>query len=225
MAELTERVVRRGPAGRVFMQPSTRPAAQPLVQPPGSGGFVSGSTQGHPSGAAPAAGAGAASAAGGGSSVPSLSLTANTNQALEALRSRYGKHLDNLENDTGQIMDTAGSRIRDAREGGRRALQENSMFRGAASDPALSSYESETTGLVAKGIADTAAQREANLTGALQGGVSVMGAPEEQALREKGLGVSAYTAEQNARAAANNTAFNQYLALLNATRSSPIYTG
>lgn len=166
---------------------------------------------------------GAATAAGAASSssAPSLTLKADTNQALNALLSRQDQHLDNLTNNSGAIMDTAASRIRDLREGGRRQLQEDSLFRGAASDPSLSAYDAETTGMATKAIADTAVQREGNLTNAIQGGLGVAGAPAAEARAEKGLQVSAYQAEQ----AAKNQNFASWLALLNASRTSPIYTG
>lgn len=168
-------------------------------------------------------GGGASPSGGGGAS--SLTLNADTNHALEALRGRYDKQLNDLSSNTGHIMDTAGSRIRDAREGGRQALQQDALFANKASDPSLASYDAATVGAQAGAIADIAAGREANLTNALQGGVSVMGAPADLALREKGLQVNAYQAENQAKAATNNMAFQQWLALLNATRTSPIYTG
>lgn len=165
------------------------------------------------------------SSSGGGSSDSSgsgsLTLKADTNASLEALRNRYTGHLDDIKGNTGHFMDLAGSRIRDAREGGKAALQQDSMFRGAASDPSLAAYEADTTGAVAGAVADVAAGREQQYTNALQGGVAVAGAPEEQALREKQLQVNAYQAES----ASKNQNFASWLALLNASRTSPIYTG
>jgi hypothetical protein len=200
---------------------STQPSAAPL---PGLGPSVGSAGPGG-GGALPYAnGGGAGSAAGAtgtSTTAPQLTLRANTNASLEALRSRYGKHLDDISGDTGHFMDLAGSRIRDAREGQRNALQQDSVFRGAASDPSLAAYDAETTGDVSKAVADVGAQREQQLTSALQGGVNVMGAPEDQAMREKQLQVSAYQAQN----AANNQNFASWLALLNATRTSPIYTG
>jgi hypothetical protein len=208
-----------------YMKRKTASAAQP-AQPalpglPGLGSPAS-STGSTPGGALPYASGGAAASTPttpGGSSA--LTLKADTNASLEALRNRYGTHLDNISGNTGHFMDLAGSRIRDAREGGRAALQQDSMFAGKASDPSLAQYDAATTGQVAGAVADVAAQRENQLTGALQGGVNVMGAPEDQALREKQLQVNAYQAQN----AANNQNFSSWLALLNATRTSPIYTG
>lgn len=173
------------------------------------------------SGTAPATTGSSGGAAGGSSGSGSLTLKADTNQALEAIRNRYTGHLDDIKGDTGHFMNLAGSRIRDAREGGRTALQQDSMFRGVASDPSLAAYESDTTGAVAGAVADVGAQREQQYTNALQGGVAVAGAPEDQALREKQLQVNAYQAES----AAKNQNFASWLALLNASRTSPIYTG
>jgi len=212
--------------GRYKTAQTTRPATQsagPL--PPGGLPGIGGGGSVQQSmleavqrgGAAPST----TSTGGAGSGSSSLTLKADTNASLEALRNRYGTHLDNITGNSGQMMDLAGSRIRDAREGGRAALQQDSMFAGKASDPSLASYDSQTQGQVAGAVADVAAGREAHLTSALQGGVNVMGAPEDQAMREKQLQLGAYQAEN----AAKNQNFSSFLALLNATRTSPIYTG
>jgi hypothetical protein len=148
-------------------------------------------------------------------------LHADTNQALEALTGRYNTQLDNLSSNSGQMMELAGQKIRDAREGGRTALQQDSLAAGRASDPALAGYDASTERSQAGAIADVAAQREGQLTNAIAGGVGVMGAPAAQALTEKQLQLQAYQANS---ASANNT-FNQFLALLNSNRQSPIYTG
>lgn len=195
--------------------PTARPAAPAYAGPAPS--YAGG---GGAAAAPPPPPPAAASGAGG-----ALTLHADTNQALSALSGRYGKHLDNLEGNTGHIMDTAASRIRDVREGGRRALQEDALFANKASDPGLASYEAGTSGLQAGAIADIAQGREANLTNALVGGVGVMGAPAEMALKEKGTQIAAYNAENAAKSAVSNMAFQQWMALLNANRTSPIYTG
>lgn len=226
---MATRTVLRGGFAGIGPTPA-KPAPATTASRGGSGSGVT-QVQGYgstpiqsPAWSAPAAAASPPPSSGGGSA-PSLTLHADTNSALTALTGRYNKHLDDLSGNTGEIMDTAGSRIRDAREGGRRALQEDALFANRASDPALASYDAATTGAQAGAIADIAQGREANLTNALVGGVGVMGAPAEMALKEKGQQINAYSAENAAKAATSNMAFQQWMALLNAQRSSPIYTG
>jgi hypothetical protein len=169
-------------------------------------------------------GGGGGSAYTGGTTPPPaapLSLHADTNQALDALIGRYTKQLDNLSSNSGEMMDIAAQKIRDAREGGRKELGQASLAAGRASDPNIAAYDAATEGAQAGAIAGTAAQREANLTNALQGGVGVMGAPANLALQEKQLQLGAY----NAQNAATNNTFQQFMAMLNASRTSPIYTG
>lgn len=161
------------------------------------------------------------------SGVPQLNLHADTNQALEALAGQYSQQLSDIKGNTGHIMDTLGTKMRDSREGGRRALQEDSTLAGRASDPGLANYDSQTQGMVDQTLADVALGQQDRLTSALQGGVSVMGAPASMAMNEKNLQVQAY----NAQNAAAQNSFDRFLALLNATRTSPlnqpqtIYTG
>lgn len=156
---------------------------------------------------------------------PGINVTASTYPALEALQERYNKYLGGLETNTGQIMDQAGSRLRDAREGGKRSLQQSQGARGVASSPADSRYEADTQRGVQGAISDIATERERTLGAALQGGLGIARGPADLALSEKGLGINAYQAQQQAQIGQ----FNAWLALLNAQRNSPLnqqtYTG
>ncbi len=187
------------------------------------GGIMAGVTTGagsqvggyHPAPTAPAA------------STPGAPVTfkADTNAALDALSGKYTQHLDDLENNSGKIMDIAGQRMRDAREGGRRSMSDTMTLSGKATDPAAAQYEADTTRGVEGAIADTEAQREAQLTSALQGGVAVHSASPELALKEKQFQAGVYGQQQQAQAQEASANFDRFLALLNSQRTSPIYTG
>jgi hypothetical protein len=151
-------------------------------------------------------------------SAPGVNLTASSNPALEALSERYKKYLDNLEGNTGQIMDQAGQRLRDAREGGRQSLMQTQGLRGVSSSPATAKYEADTQRGVQGAISDIATERERTLGAALGGGVGVFGAPANLALQEKGLGLNAWQAQQQAQM----NQFQMWQALLNAQRNSPL---
>lgn len=179
------------------------------------GAAPTGVVQGVPPPYSPSGGAGGAGGGAGGS------FTAQTNPALDALQGRYDKYLDNLEGNTGRIMDIAGSRIRDAREGGRSALQASEALRGVGSSNRVGNYDADTTRSQQGAIADITTQRENTLGSALQGGLGIARAPGEFALAEKGLGIQAAQAQQ----AAANQQLQAYLALLQSQRQSPIFSG
>jgi hypothetical protein len=155
----------------------------------------------------------------------SVNLSAQTNPALDALLQRSNRYMDTLESNTGGAMTKAAQLVRDAREGGKRTLQQNEAMRGVGSSNAQSNYEAGTTGLETKALSDVAAAREATLGGAIQGALGIARAPAEMSLQERHLGLSAAQLQQQA-AQAN---MDRWLALLNATRNSPVnqhvYTG
>lgn len=154
-----------------------------------------------------------------------IQLSAELDPNLTGLGDDYKAYIRSLTSNSGKIMDLAGSRMRDSREGGRKALRESAALRGVDDSKSLASYDAETQGNVTRAVADTATERERTLGAALQGGVNVFGAPKQLALQEKGLGLSAWTANQ----AANNQNWSSYLALLSARNStqprSPMYGG
>lgn len=141
-----------------------------------------------------------------------LQLSAQEDPNLVGLGNDYKKYISDLQSGTGRIMDIAGSRLRDAREGGRKALSEDAAMRGVDDSKLLEDYDTETQGGVSKALADITTDRERTLGGALQGGVSVFGAPKQLALQEKGLGLQAWQANN----AASNQSWQNILSLINA---------
>ena len=152
---------------------------------------------------------------------PGLNIQAQTNPQLEALQGRANKYMDDLQAGTGHAMDLAGQKMRDAREGGRQALGTSEGMRGVASSNRMGQYEADTQRGVTRAIADTGLERERMLGSAIQGSLGIARAPGEMALQEKGFGLSAYQAQQQA----NQQQFSNFMALLNAQRQSPIYGG
>jgi hypothetical protein len=154
-----------------------------------------------------------------------LSQTAQTYPELEALQGRYNRHLDDLQNNTGHVMDVMGTKMRDAREGGRENLRQANTFAGRASTPETSNYESNTQRGVQSTLADVANDRERQLTGALQGGLGIARAPADLALAEKGYGLQAYQAQTQAANQKAQLDLQALMAMLQAQRQSPIYSG
>lgn len=154
-----------------------------------------------------------------------INLTAQNNPQLDALMSRYTSWMDNLEGGTSRAMDIVGSKLRDAREGGRRALREGETLRGVGSSPAMGEYEAQTQQGVRSGLTDLALGREAMMGDAIRGGLGLATAGPDLALRERQLALQAQAAAQ----AAQQQNFDRWFALLNAQRNSPLnqstYTG
>lgn len=150
-------------------------------------------------GATPGGGGGSG---GGGSAAPprpsELTLDAKANPYLEELVGRQRGYLDSLEGGTGRIMDIAGSRLRDAREGGRKALQNSAAFRGVDDGSVLSSYDAETTRGVQSALADITTDREALLGNALQGSLGIYSAPGEDARAQNAQALQAWQANNDA---------------------------
>lgn len=199
-----------------------------------------------PAGAAPTAGTTIAAPAP--QAAPPLNLQAQVNPQLQALQGRYSNYLTGLEDNTGRIMDQAGSRFADLREGGASRLAASEANRGIASSNRMGQYQAETSRGQQQVVGDIANAREGMLGSALQGGVGVYGAPEQMAMQEKQLGLNAYNAQnaaqgnlasqgvqqqqlqlqaqqqaaqQQAQAASQQMA--QFQALLQASRSSPVF--
>lgn len=160
-----------------------------------------------------------------GPSGPNLNVNAQTSPELQALLDRNNRNLDEIESGTGHEMDVMGQKFRDAREGGRESLRQANAFAGRASTPATAGYEAETQKGVQGTLADVALRRRQMLTGAIQGSLGIARAPGDMALAEKGLGLQAYQAQTAAQNAAAQLQLQQMLALLNAQRQSPIYSG
>ncbi len=184
--------------------------------PQGGGGFSGGF--GAPSMTDLASMAGSFSA---GVMSPGINVSAQSNPHLDALLSRSNANLDRLTSGGGELMDTAAGRIRDIREGGRAALGQSEGMRGVSSSGRLADYEGDTSRAQMGAITDITNNRQQNLTSAIQGGLGIAGAPAEMALREKQFGLATHQANQQSA----NDNFQRFLALLQAQRTSPIYSG
>jgi len=158
---------------------------------------------------------------GAGAPSPGIAVSAQTNPALDALLARSTANLDRLTSGGGELMDTAAGRIRDIREGGRSALGQSEGMRGVSSSNRMGQYEADTSRGEMGAITDITNNRQQNLTSAIQGGLGVAGAGQEMALREKQFGL----ATQQAASQSANDNFAHFMALLQAQRSSPIYSG
>lgn len=156
---------------------------------------------------------------------PPLTFQADTDKGLEALKTRYNTQLDNIENNTGRIMDQRASRLRDIREGGANALSQGMVQSGKASDPAQAGYAAETAAGEQRAVTDVGQEQQNALTSALQGGVAVNRAPADLALDEKRFQLSAYQSDKAAQNADAQTNLQALMAMLNSQRSSPIYSG
>lgn len=156
-----------------------------------------------------------------------LNLQAELDPRLLGLLGRQNRYLDALESGGGLQMDIAGQKMRDASIGARQSLQQSEGARGVSSSNRLGKLEADTNRNVTQAIGDVASRREAMLGQAIQGGLGVAAAPGAAALAEKGLGLNAYQAQN----AVNSQNFSNFLALLQAQRTSPanqahgFYTG
>ncbi len=167
---------------------------------------------------APATGGGGVGSMVGGNA--DLTVSAQTNPALNALLQKYNKNLGDIQAGTGHEMDVMGQKLRDAREGGRQAIQQSNVQRGVASSPDLANYEAQTQRGVQSTLADVEQARQKEYTDALSGALPITEAPADLALREKGEDLQAYAAEQ----AAKNSAFTNFLSLLNTMKSMGSYS-
>lgn len=216
--------------GRGYVPPPpTMKASGGMTPIPVNGGPVPVAVNGAPSQGGGGFGApsmaalqGLAGSFGGGAAMsPGLNIGAQTNPALDALLARSTANLDRLSSGGGELMDTAAGRIRDIREGGKASLGQSEGMRGVSSSNRAGQYEADTSRAQMGAITDITNNREQNLTSAINSGLGIAGAPAEQALREKQFGLATHQANQ--QSASDN--FQRFMALLNAQRSSPIYSG
>jgi hypothetical protein len=120
-----------------------------------------------------------------------VNFEAQADPNLEALLGRYNKYLDDFEGNTGHILDLAGQKMRDAREGGRKALTTSEGVRGVGSSNRMGQYEADTQRGVAGAVADAANARLLQQGNEIRGGLGLAEAPGSSALREKMFGLSA----------------------------------
>jgi hypothetical protein len=160
---------------------------------------------------------------------PPIDIQAQTNPGLDQTNTQYQDYLTRLKEGSGFAFDVAGQKARDAREGGRKALIQANALAGRSSTAGLSGYEAGTQRAVQGALTDAALGREQQYGSALSGAVTAAQAPVNAALAEKNLGLNAWQAQANqiqatnaANAAAQQTAWQQMMALLQAQRSSPL---
>lgn len=152
---------------------------------------------------------------------PTFDVQAQQSPELQALSGRWNTYLDDIDKNTGHAMDVAGQKFRDIREGGAKSLAASEGSRGINTGTSQEKYAADTARGEQSAIANTALERERMKGMALQGAGQAARSPLEMALQEKQLGLEGWGMTN----AANSQAFNQWLAMLQAQRSSPIYTG
>jgi len=172
---------------------------------------------------------------------PNLTATAAADPRLEGLSDRYTQHLDALQGriKSGVAPERAAQLIGDVREGSGRRLKERAALFGRASDPSIAAHEGETARLQMGAIADVSAAETAMYGGEVRGGLGVAGAPGARQLDEKRFGLSASAEARagqsdewsreidkvNREAADSARAFDEWRALLELSRESPMYMG
>lgn len=152
-------------------------------------------------------------------------ISAQEDPTLQAIDQQYAKYAEDLQNNTGRILNQATSATRDAFAGLRQQTGEDFAMRGVGGGEALRDVDSSTGRAIASQHAQIARNREEQLRGALdarnaarQGAIGAMQG-------EKRIGLDAYGAQNQAmgeynRLAAQNaaTAFDQMMALKNFER-------
>lgn len=148
--------------------------------------------------------------------------TAQTNPELTALLGAYKKQLGALESGSGHVLDIAGQKMREAREGGRRGLIEGNIQRGATGGSGLQEYEADTQRGIQGAVTDAALGRESLLNQFILGGTGLAALPGQMALEEKKFGQQVVRDQSQIAAQAAEQRMNAMLALLAASRSSPL---
>lgn len=169
-------------------------------------------------------------AAGGGS------LNSELYKPLTDLQGEAGQYRQDLKNGTGRIAGQIAGATGDWLAGMQNNASQSAAQRGVAGGGVAEQMQGQArdtaTRAGAKQLGDLAAQREAMLGGAIQGALPITQAAPNLALAEKGLAVNAQQQQNQAnqqnfsnQLALSNQAFNQYMGLMNAQRSSPFYSG
>jgi len=168
---------------------------------------------------------------------PNFNASVAQNPDLAAVQKRYSDYLDTMDKTTGQLAINAAQRVRDIDDPMLQQTKANAVLAGAASTPALAQQLANTQRSEYGAIANTLAQREATKGQAIQGALPIAAEPQREALAEKQFGLEAYRvpqelqlqqgrldlmAQQNQLAAANQQ-FQEFQAMVNAQRTSPIY--
>lgn len=170
-------------------------------------------------------GRGGAGRGGGAGGSVQQTITASKPPELEALLGKYNKYLSGLEGGTGHIQDVTASKLRDVREGGRRALLESNVQSGRTGAGNVAEYDAETARGEQQAISDVALGREGLIGSTILGGTSLASRPTELALQEKGLTLQAQGQQAQIQAAQQQANMQALLSILQAQRSSPLYAG
>lgn len=147
-------------------------------------------------------------------------ISAQEDPTLAAIDAQYAQYAEDLQNNTGRILNQATSATRDAFAGLRQQTGEDYAMRGVGGGAALRDVDNETGRAIAGQHAQIARNREEQLRGALdarhQARQGAIGATQG----EKRIGLDAYSAHNQAmgqynQLAAQNaaTAFDQMMAL------------
>lgn len=157
-------------------------------------------------------------------------ISAQTDPTLDALQGNYDKYISDVEGNTGRIMDTAASQTADLGEGRKTQARLDAAARGGQAGREIDQIGNDVQRSIAGQNAQIALGREGLLLEALGGAGNNASANIAATQGEKQLGLSSYNsynsamgAASNANLAAQNSAFDQEMALLEAKRTSPAY--
>ncbi len=160
---------------------------------------------------------------------PPIDIQAQNNPGLEKVQTQSQEYLDRLKEGSGFAFDVAGQKAREAAEGGRKALMQANALAGRPTTANLAGYDAGTQRSIQGALADSALGREEMYGRALNTAELAARGTVDAALNEKRLGLDSWQAQANAISATNaanmaaqQTAWQQMMALLQAQRSSPL---
>lgn len=155
-------------------------------------------------------------------------ISAQDDPTLKAIDEQYAKYAEDLQNNTGRILNQATSATRDAFAGLRQQTGEDFAMRGVGGGSALRDIDNETGRAIAGQHAQIARNREEQLRGALDARHAARQGAIGATQSEKRIGLDAYGMHNQAMQGYNQlnaqnaaTAFDQILALMKMQRSSP----
>jgi hypothetical protein len=156
-------------------------------------------------------------------------ISAQEDPTLSAIDAQYAKYAEDLQNNTGRILNQATSATRDAMAGLRQQTGEDFALRGVGGGDAIKDVDRETGRIIAGQHADIARNREEQMLGALNARTAARDRAIGATQGEKRIGLDAYGMHNQAMQAYNSqnaqnaaTAFDHLLATMQAQRSSPV---
>lgn len=154
-------------------------------------------------------------------------ISAQDDPTLGAIDKQYEQYANDLQNNTGRILNQATSATRDAFAGLRQQTGEDYAMRGVGGGDALREVDSETGRAIAGQHAQVARNREEQMLGALNARNSARQGAISATQGEKRIGLDAYGLHNQAMSDYNHlnaqnasTAFDQLLAMMKAQRES-----